>query len=180
MGYALAEVAKKAGAVVTLISGPVDLSPPSVDTFIAVTSADDMYKAVMTIVGENHIFISAAAVGDYRAAQKAPQKIKRTEASWVLDLLPNLDITKSAREQNPDLFIVGFAAETDNIEKHAAKKLRDKKLNIIVANDVSNSEIGFGSDDNAVTLLTGNGEIEKISQQSKAAIAEVILRKIQQ
>jgi phosphopantothenoylcysteine decarboxylase/phosphopantothenate--cysteine ligase len=160
-GYALAEAAIEAGAKVTLVTGPTQLGAVERARMIHVTSANDMYDAVMARVHDCDIFIGVAAVADYRPKATAEQKIKKVDGENVLtlELIENPDIVAAVANQTPKPFTVGFAAETENLINYARKKLVAKKLDIIVANDVSNQSIGFNSDNNATTILWQGGEL---------------------
>ncbi|GAA4648828.1 bifunctional phosphopantothenoylcysteine decarboxylase/phosphopantothenate--cysteine ligase CoaBC [Kistimonas scapharcae] len=178
MGYALAEAAVEAGADVTLISGPVNRETPDRVTRIDVTSARDMHRAVHESIEGCDIFISTAAVADYRPDTEANNKIKKdpdaADETLQLTLVRNPDIVASvaALEQKP--FVVGFAAETCDVISYATDKLHRKKLDLIVANDVSDSSIGFNSDDNAVTVIGPDFE-DTLPQTSKRQVARQLL-----
>ena len=155
MGYAIAQTALEAGADVTLISGPVCLTSPAVKKFIPVTSANDMLAAVKNEVPFNDIFISVAAVADYRPAISNTQKIKKTDKNIILELVPNPDILQyTANLPNPP-FCVGFAAETEDIDKNAEIKRRKKNLPLLVANFAQEA---MGSDDSTLMLFDDNGK----------------------
>lgn len=161
MGYALASAAAARGAKVTLVSGPVELATPAGVQRISVQSADDMYAAVMQHAAAHDIFIGCAAVADYKVAQVAAQKLKKQQgqSSLSLQLVQNPDIIAAVAalsQQRP--FTVGFAAETQQVAQYAKDKLQRKNLDLICANDVSNSNIGFHSDQNAMTLFWPGGE----------------------
>ncbi len=176
MGYALAQVARQCGAKVTLISGPTQLTPAvDVDT-IAVQSAQQMHDQVMANLPGQHIVIGAAAVADYRPIATAEHKIKKQGEHISLTLQRTPDIIAAVAQQAV-AFVVGFAAETDNVIAYAESKLAAKKLDMIVANDVSDSEIGFDSLDNAVTIIWPGGQ-QRYSRMSKLAIAESILKQV--
>lgn len=177
MGYALAAAAAEAGASTTLISGPVNLTPPERVNVVQVISAQDMLSAALNAVEHADIFIAAAAVADYRPLTSADQKIKKSADTLSIALTKNPDIvaTIAALENRP--FTVGFAAETENLEAFARKKLLAKKLDLVVANDVSNQAIGFNSDDNQVTLVTAENS-EVIPQMSKALLARKLIEYI--
>lgn len=179
MGYALAAACAERGASVTLVSGPVTLSTPTGVERIDVISAVEMLTAV-----ESHmpcdLFIGCAAVADYRAAAVSEHKLKKTEDAdgLTLELVRNPDIvaTIAARADRP--FTVGFAAETQSLETHAGSKLERKRLDLIVANDVSLEGIGFGGDDNAATLLWREREGTRhhaLPRQPKTALANAIV-----
>lgn len=177
MGYALAAAAAEAGASTTLISGPVNLTPPERVKVVQVISAQDMLSAALNAVEHADIFIAAAAVADYRPLTSADQKIKKSADTLSIALTKNPDIvaTIAALENRP--FTVGFAAETENLEAFARKKLLAKKLDLVVANDVSNQAIGFNSDDNQVTLVTAENS-EVIPQMSKTLLARKLIEYI--
>ena len=184
MGYALAVAAQAAGANVTLISGPVSLSAPKGVALQMVSTASEMLSSAETLAeGGCDIFIAAAAVADYRVSAVAEQKIKKTNDDMVIELSKNPDIvaTIAARKAKP--FTVGFAAETQNVLAYAKDKLLRKNLDMIIANDVSDSRIGFNSEDNEVTVLwqnkaSGADEQVAFSLQSKAQLATNIIELI--
>lgn len=155
MGYALATACRDAGAKVTLIVGEkVTLTTPIGVQKITVQSADDMLQAAKKTANTGcDVFIATAAVADYRTKTTAPQKIKKTQPAMTLELVKNPDILATISKENPNMFMVGFAAETQDIEKYAHNKLIDKKLDMIACNDVSRQDIGFASDDNAMTVF---------------------------
>lgn len=154
MGYALAAAAAKRGHEVLLISGPTSLDlPPGVD-YLPIESAADMYQAVESQIGRQDIAIFAAAVADYTPAQVADQKIKKTGEQLTLTLEKTKDILGSAREvMNFSGTLVGFAAETENVEENARGKCQRKSCNLVIANDVSRRDIGFDSQENEVMLV---------------------------
>ncbi|MGH9522793.1 MAG: bifunctional phosphopantothenoylcysteine decarboxylase/phosphopantothenate--cysteine ligase CoaBC [Terriglobales bacterium] len=173
MGYALAEVAAGRGAKVILVSGPTALNPPSGVEVIPVETADEMLKAVMARFADATIVIKAAAVADFRPKHAAAQKLKGKK-EFALELAPNRDIVAELASRRRDQVLIGFAAETDNVLENARKKLVDKKLDAIVANDVSQPGIGMDSDRNAVTILT-HSEVIEVPEASKRAVAGRIL-----
>jgi len=176
MGYSLAEAAIEAGAKVTLISGPVNLEPPPNCNFISIETANEMHEAVMHHVKSKDVYIGTAAVADYRPVTFHESKIKKDtdNSSLTLQLQENQDILKSVSELNERPYLVGFAAETDNLLSNAKKKLKNKRLDLIVANDVSNKEIGFDSNENEVTLIT-NSEEKLLVKQNKKKISKKII-----
>ncbi len=181
MGYALAEAAADAGASVKLISGPVTLaSPPRVDC-VQVETAEQMLAAALDGIADCDLFIAAAAVADYRPVAVAEHKIKKgSEEIMELRLTKNPDIVATVAglsEQRP--YTVGFAAETRDVIGYARSKLARKGLDLIVANDVSNPEIGFNSDDNAVTLVSADDEVS-LPQASKRQLARQLIEQIAQ
>lgn len=178
MGYALAEAAVDAGAQVRLISGPVNLSPPARLEYVQVESAEQMLAAALDGIEHCDIFIAAAAVADYRPVAVAEHKIKKgSEEIMELHLIKNPDIvaTVAARDSRP--FTVGFAAETRNVIEYARSKLERKGLDLIIANDVSNPEIGFNSDDNAVTLVSPTATTS-LPQGPKRLLARQLIDRI--
>lgn len=159
MGFAIAQSAAERGAHVTLVSGPVELSTPCGVDRINVTTALEMQKNVMQQAGSHDIFIACAAVADYRAANVAADKIKKQGDEITIAMIKNPDIVAGVaamKENRP--FVVGFAAETQNVTEYARNKLIAKNLDIICANDVSSPEQGFNSDKNALHLLWSEGE----------------------
>lgn len=174
MGYALARVAANQGAEVILISGPTALDcPPGVER-IGVTTAKEMHEAVMAQIENFHIFISTAAVADYRCEKIEKQKIKKNNETLQLSLTRNPDILSAVSHLKKPPFTVGFSAETENLRENAQKKLTQKKLNMIAANDVSDVSSGFDVDQNALLVLWKNGEKNFLSQ-SKIELAENLL-----
>lgn len=174
MGFALARAAADAGALTTLVSGPVQLPTPDHVHRVDVQSAEDMLRECLDRVPTCDIFIACAAVADYRPVAVAGEKIKKGAERITLELQRNPDIlaTVSARADAP--FTVGFAAETSNLLAYARGKLENKGVDMIVANDVSNSTIGFNSENNAVTVLWADGS-KDLAQASKAAIARELI-----
>ncbi len=179
MGYALAAAAVEAGAEVTIISGPVALTPPDRCTLIAVVSAAEMHSSAMAACVGADIFIAAAAVADYRPVSVAEQKIKKTADSIELKLEKNVDIVSAVAENFNDLFTVGFAAETQDVERYARDKLTRKKLDAIIANDVSRADVGFNADDNEAWWITADNS-QIYSKRSKAQLARDIIAAISQ
>jgi phosphopantothenoylcysteine decarboxylase/phosphopantothenate--cysteine ligase len=177
MGYALAEAAIEAGAEVTLISGPVNLEPPQRCTLTPVISAADMHSATMSACADADILIAAAAVADYRPATIAAQKMKKHADAITLELEKNVDIVSAATSEYKNLFVVGFAAETQDVESYARGKLERKGLDAIVANDVSRSDVGFNSDNNEAWWITANTS-KTFSIRSKTQLARDIVAAI--
>jgi phosphopantothenoylcysteine decarboxylase/phosphopantothenate--cysteine ligase len=173
MGYALASAMMDAGASVTLISGPVSLQCPDRCELISVVSADDMLAAASLAVKKADIFISSAAVADYRVTEVASHKIKKKSDKMSLNLSKTPDIVAILSKKNPNLFVVGFAAETEQVEAHAREKLDRKQLNAIIANDVSRMDIGFNSDDNEALWIDADNS-QTLSKKSKAQLAREI------
>ncbi|WP_370598150.1 bifunctional phosphopantothenoylcysteine decarboxylase/phosphopantothenate--cysteine ligase CoaBC [Plesiomonas shigelloides] len=178
MGYAIAAAAAVRGATVTLVSGPVNLPTPAGVKRIDVESALQMQSAVMTEVTHHQIFIACAAVADYRAACVAPEKIKKAGDEISLTLVKNPDIVAGVgamTTQRP--FVVGFAAETQNVEQYARDKLARKNLDLICANDVSLPGQGFNADQNALHLFWKDGQ-HSLALDSKAALGQQLMDNI--
>ena len=176
MGYSLVEAALESGANVTLISGPVNIEPPSNCNFVSIKTAEEMYDAVMHHISGMDVYIGTAAVSDYSPAKASDSKIKKdgSNSPMVLELKENQDILKSVSELEQRPYVVGFAAETNDLIKNAEKKLSNKNLDLIIANDVSNKDIGFDSDDNEVTLITEK-EKHLIERQNKRKVSKKII-----
>ena len=180
MGFAIANAAAQMGANVTLISGPVHLHTPNNVNRIDVKSAKQMYDEAMNYAKKSNIFISCAAVADYHAKTIATQKIKKTgdNDELVIELVKNPDIVASvAALKTHRPFVVGFAAETNDVKTYALKKLTAKNLDLICANDVSDKTIGFNSDQNALTLYWQNGE-QTLPLSSKNQLATQLLQTV--
>jgi phosphopantothenoylcysteine decarboxylase/phosphopantothenate--cysteine ligase len=175
MGYALAEAACYRGAEVTLISGPSNLKPPFGCKIIKVETALEMRKAVMNCFSEADVVIKAAAVSDYRPVKKEEKKIKKGAASLELLLVKNPDILEELGRMKTNQILVGFAAETEKVREYAAEKLKEKNLDLIVANEVSRQGIGFEAEDNEVFLVYPDGKISEIPLMSKKEVAFCIL-----
>jgi len=174
MGYALAEAAQSAGARVTLVSGPVNLAVPSGVDRVDVVSAEDMQTEVMSRVQAADIFISVAAVADYRIEAPGREKIKKTDNDLTLTLVRNPDILATVANSATRPFCVGFAAETQNLEHYARSKLEEKNLDMIVANLVGGGR-AFGSDSNSVEVFWRDGGTESFALQSKRRLADSLV-----
>lgn len=175
MGYALARAAVEAGARTLLISGPVNLAVPDRVELVPVTSALEMHEAALKAAASADVFIAAAAVADFRAAEVAPNKLKKQQAQeFTLHLVRNPDIVADVANLAPGPYTVGFAAETEDLLAHAQAKLERKRLDLIVANDVSDTAIGFNSDSNAVTLVEKAGNTF-LDTRSKLQLARDII-----
>ncbi len=158
MGYALARTARRRGAQVSLVSGPVALEPPPGVELFRVTTAREMYEQVMRLRDRSSIIIKAAAVADFRPARNETRKIKKSSGPQTIDLVANVDIlAELGRKRRPGQILVGFAAESHDHESEGARKLRDKNLDLIVVNDICGREAGFDADTNQVTLMDKNG-----------------------
>lgn len=181
MGFALAQAAVEAGAKVTLISTQKAPQIYGVDV-VYVNSAAEMYQQVQSLFVTADIFISAAAVSDYRPANEASQKIKKEGSEGLnLSLVQNVDIlSEIGHSKSSNQFVVGFAAETNNLMAYAQKKLKTKQADMLIANDVSRSDVGFNSDDNAITILVPDQKPETTMLLPKIEIARLIMNRIGQ
>ena len=177
MGFALAQAARERGAAVTLIAGPVTLPTPVGVSRINVKTAQDMYDAVKAKLDDVDIVIGCAAVSDYRLAYVYDKKLTKEEHgdSMTLTLIKNEDIISMVGHSSPRPFTVGFAAETNEGDKHAREKLQRKNLDLIVLNDVSRSDVGFNSDDNAVTVYDRDGQAASFDKAPKSVIASELM-----
>ncbi len=180
MGYALAEEAAKMGASVTLISGPTALTPPARAAYVEVETAAEMAEAVNRLFPDSHVLIMAAAVGDFRVAVPSPVKIKKSSIAPVLELIENPDILKGLGGRNGGQVVVGFAAETGDLLEEGRRKLKEKGVDLIVANDVGRKGSGFGSDFNRVLMIDGAGGVEDTGLLPKKEIARRILKRVSQ
>lgn len=180
MGYELAEEALKRGAEVILISGPTHLLPPSKARLKRVQTAQEMKEQVLKHFNQADIVIMAAAVSDFRFAQSFSQKIKKEKFREEVRIVPTEDILGKLGQKKGRKILVGFAAETENVLKNAAKKMREKKLDLIVANDVSAEGIGFESDFNQVVIISPDGKKVETERMSKLEISRVILDRIEE
>lgn len=181
MGYALATAAAEAGHEVVLISGPVSLVAPEGIKLVKVETAQQMYQAVQSRIQSCEVAVFSAAVADYRPVRIAGEKIKKTEDHLTLQLERTEDILGSARSRfDFQGFLVGFAAETECLIPYAQSKLVRKGCDMIVANDVSQTGIGFDSDENEVTLCLPGGQTILVPKQSKAALARYLIAHIEQ
>ncbi len=177
MGYALADAARRRGAIVTLISGPTALPVPLGVDVIRVITAAEMHDAVMAAVSQNQIVIKAAAVSDFTPVTVAATKIKKREGTDALtiELRKTPDILAEVGRLAPRPFIVAFAAETDHVEENAKEKLARKGADLIVANDVADATIGFDSENNEVLVIARDGSVARFEKASKGAIANRLL-----
>jgi len=178
MGYAIAEVAQKLGANVTLVSGPVHLVPPPQVKAIKVESAEEMYNAVIDGFDRADIVIKTAAVADYRPKHVFQEKMKKKDEDTVIELERTKDILFELGRRKKNQILVGFAAETNDIEKYARKKLEKKNADMIVANDVTKAGAGFGTETNIVSIFKRNGEVKELPLMSKHEVAYELLKEI--
>lgn len=177
MGYAIAQAAIEAGANVTLVSGPTHIEKPERSNNIDVLSAANMHAAVMDNIADQDIFIGVAAVADYRPVDEADQKIKKNNDEMTIRLVKNPDILADVAALKDKPFCVGFAAETNKVVDYARGKLERKKLDLIAANKVGGSETGFGTTDNAITLISKDDVIE-LPRANKSALARNLITHI--
>jgi len=179
MGYAIAQAALRAGATVTLISGPVNIKAPVGSQLINVNSADEMHEQALKFAPQCTTFVACAAVADYRVAHIATQKIKKNNDAMQLELVKNHDIVADVAHLDNKPFMVGFAAETQNVEQYARGKLIRKNLDLIAANDVAKSGQGFNSNDNALTLYSTIDKTD-IPLANKQIVAQKLVSLINQ
>jgi phosphopantothenoylcysteine decarboxylase/phosphopantothenate--cysteine ligase len=178
MGYALAQAAVARGARVILVSGPVSLNPPAGAEVIHIRTAAEMRDAVFANLEPSTVVIKCAAVADFRPSSESKQKIKKTSARISLELDPTPDILAELGRKRGDRLLIGFAAETENLEREARRKLETKNCDMIVANLVGQTETGFESDLNEVALALRTGEFIPLPRASKREIADQILSRI--
>lgn len=180
MGFALAEAAQKRGAQVTVVAASTSIAPPENVKITSAISAAAMHRAVMNELNDATVFVGAAAVADYRPANRAENKIKKTGDRLVIELEKTIDIlAEVSKKRSSGLIVVGFAAETNDVEAHARSKMHKKHLDLIVANDVSNDKTGFGSENNQGLILSRDAENPtEISLMSKREMADKILDEV--
>ncbi|MCL5035946.1 MAG: bifunctional phosphopantothenoylcysteine decarboxylase/phosphopantothenate--cysteine ligase CoaBC [Chloroflexi bacterium] len=179
MGYAAAREAARRGACVTLISGPSDLSDPFGVKIIRVQSALDMQKALDENLPGSKIFISAAAVSDFRPSEPEDYKIKKSDASLNVELVPNPDLLALAGKNKGGRIHVGFAAETEDMKENALKKLGEKNLDMIVANDIRSEDSGFGTETDRAMIILSDGTAEDLPVMKKEELAGIILDRVE-
>lgn len=178
MGYRLAEAARDRGARVVLVSGPTSLAAPSGVQTVAVRSTEEMARAVQEHAARATVVVMAAAVSDYRPAEVAAQKVKKTDGPVSLRLVRTTDILRSLGQAKGDRLLVGFAAETEKVLENARGKLRSKNLDLIVANDVTREDGGFAAETNVAVLIDARGGEEELPRMSKRELAERILDRV--
>jgi phosphopantothenoylcysteine synthetase/decarboxylase len=176
MGYAIAEMAIAAGHSVVLISGPSAVTPPKGAEFISITSSDELYDTVHREAPRCDALVMCAAVADYKPAIVQTHKAPKHKGTFTLELVPTRDILASLPKESRNYLVVGFAAETQDVETNAREKLETKRCDLIVANDVSKSDSGMESDENEVTIFFQNGDSTKISRASKKIIARELVK----
>ncbi len=178
MGFAIAQAAYQRGADVTLVSGPVNLPVPYGVSCVSVASAEEMRQQVLAGLPQSDVVVKAAAVADYRPAQRAEQKVKKKADDLSLSLEKNPDILAELGSLKTHQILVGFAAETEQLIEHATEKLKRKNLDMIVANDVSCQGAGFDVDTNIVRFLYADGRIEELDLMKKSEVANQLLDRI--
>jgi len=180
MGHAVASAALRRGAEVVLISGPTTLQPPPGAVYVPVQTAEEMREASLQHLASASVVIKAAAVADYRVERPSATKIKSggKDEGLTLSLVANPDILKELAQRKGGAFLVGFAAETNDVRKHAADKLRAKGVDLLVVNDVSQQGIGFDAEDNQVLLLDRWGDTLELPRMSKLEVAHAILDRV--
>jgi phosphopantothenoylcysteine decarboxylase/phosphopantothenate--cysteine ligase len=180
MGYALAEQAAKLGASVTLVTGPTNLAYPKGVQVVQIESAQQMLEAVMQRYHEADVVIKSAAVADYRPKHVFNQKMKKQPGEAILELERTTDILRMLGERKEHQLLVGFAAETEQVDEYAQKKLASKNLDMIVANNVTTEGAGFGTDTNIVTLYKRSGESKELPILSKHDVANEVLKEVKE
>ncbi|MBU7592064.1 bifunctional phosphopantothenoylcysteine decarboxylase/phosphopantothenate--cysteine ligase CoaBC [Metabacillus halosaccharovorans] len=179
MGYAIAEEAAKLGANVTLITGPTSVNFPIYVDVVKVESADEMYQQVMNYYPNADVVIKSAAVADYRPIHTFEQKMKKSQDHLVIEMEKTTDILKELGRQKRQQILVGFAAETNDLEQYAKKKLQSKNLDLIVANNITTEGAGFGTDTNIVTIYDRNLTKTELPLLTKTEVARKLLEKVQ-
>ncbi|MCL5878518.1 MAG: bifunctional phosphopantothenoylcysteine decarboxylase/phosphopantothenate--cysteine ligase CoaBC [Deltaproteobacteria bacterium] len=178
MGYALAKAARMRGADVTLVSGKVNIKPPYGVHFIEVESAHQMFEKINSFFKKTDCIIMSSAVSDFTPSKTSPQKIKKTSEHLDISLDRTKDILSAVAKNKEDRIIVGFAAETENVEQYAREKLRQKNMDMIVANNVTEKNSGFEADTNKVVIINRDGTAEDFPLMRKSDLADVILDRI--
>jgi phosphopantothenoylcysteine decarboxylase/phosphopantothenate--cysteine ligase len=178
MGYAVAAAAKERGADVILVSGPTQIVPPDGVKIIPVMTAEEMHDAVMEQFPRCNVVIMAAAVSDFKSSQVSNNKIKKDEAPDLLKLVRTQDILKELGKSAGNCVLVGFAAETSDLERNALQKMKDKNLDMVVVNDLLRSGSGFAADTNAVTIIERSGRRQEIPTMLKSQVARIILSSV--
>ncbi|WP_444859520.1 phosphopantothenoylcysteine decarboxylase domain-containing protein, partial [Bacillus anthracis] len=178
LGYYIAEEAKRRGANVTLVSGPTNINPPNGINVINITTNEEMKNAILDNFEKSDIVIKSAAVADYKAKNYSNEKIKKGEGDLVLTFVRDNDILKILGEKKSNQILVGFAAESNNVLENAKRKLENKNLDYIVANDITSADTGFGSEDNKVIIISKDGEEIYLDKMSKKEVASKIFETI--
>lgn len=179
MGYSIAEAFSKRGAKVTIVSGPVSIDPPYNVEVVKIKTADEMLEQCEKRIDQTDIIVKVAAVADYKVKNRADHKIKKAEGGLDIELEENPDIIKTlGKLKKENQIFVGFAAETDDLEKNALKKLKSKNLNMIIGNKIGGKNTAFGADENMVSIFTENGNKESIEMMDKKELSHLILDRI--
>ena len=178
MGYALADAARKAGADVTLISGPVDLSEPVGVDVKRVTTVEEMKNALLEKFADCDALLMAAAVGDYAPSEVYEQKIKKNGEDLTLKLRRTEDILKTVKSLKKNKIVIGFSVETEKLTENSKSKLKEKGLDLIIANNPNENGAGFAHDTNKVSIIDSKGEIEELDLMSKQELSAVIIDKL--
>ena len=178
MGFAIAAAASSRGAKVIVVSGPAAVAPPRNVSLVPVVTAAEMHQAVMDHLDKADIVIMAAAVSDFRPRFPSPRKIKKQDAPETIELERTTDILSAVGAMAGKRVLVGFAAETDNVAEHAVRKLKDKNLDLIIANDLLKEGAGFAGDTNSVIMIERSGRRTELPVMTKQEIAARILEKI--
>ncbi len=176
MGYAIAEAAIADGHDVTLISGPVCLRAPSHAKVVTITTASELHDALLECTNECDVLVMCAAVADYKPVSVASRKMAKPREKFTIEFEPATDVLSAISKSPRDFFVVGFAAETHDIEARAQQKLRAKNCDMIVANDVSRNEIGIGADENEVVIIARDGDLRRIARAEKKIIARELVK----
>ena len=176
MGYAIAAAAREAEHEVTLVSGPVALEAPAGAKLLRVTTGEEMFAAARGEFAACDVFVMCAAVCDYKPAKYAAEKMPKERHPFLLPLVPARDILASLTSERHDCLVVGFAAETHELRAHATRKLEEKKCDLIVANDVSRTDIGMDAEENELVIFSKNGGEEKLARAKKIELARQLLK----
>ncbi len=176
MGYAIAEAARDAGDDVTLITGPATIELPDDVDVVAINTSDELFDAVHKHVRYCDVLVMCAAVSDYKPANFSPQKLEKHRDAFTLELIATRDILASLPAEDRDYLVIGFAAQTHNLEQNALRKLRAKNCDAIVANDVSRTDSGMESDNNEVTIFFRDGSRRTIKRAPKITIARELMK----
>lgn len=178
MGYAIAAAALAEEHEVVLVSGPVAIAPPAGAELVPVITGEEMFGALSSRIAACDVFVMCAAVCDYRPVQAAREKLPKQREPFTLALEPTRDLLASLTSQPHDCFVVGFAAETQNLTTNARRKLREKNCDLLVANDVSRPGLGMDSDENELVIFSPNDEPETLPLAKKNVLARALLKKI--
>jgi phosphopantothenoylcysteine decarboxylase/phosphopantothenate--cysteine ligase len=176
MGYAIAQAAIEQAHAVTLISGPVCLAPPKNARVIQINTSDELRDAILAALEDCDVLVMCAAVSDYRPASISARKLPKRRSGFALELAPTTDILAAVSQRDRDYLVVGFAAETHNLEGNARKKLATKNCDMIVANDVSRTDSGMDSDENELVIFCRDGESRRIARAQKKIIARELMK----